>query len=134
MGAVRIGGGLLLLVVGFEMVRQTSHQQTSKGEDDEVSVFPLAMPLLAGPGSIVTVLVLVEKYPALLNHVLLAVAILLNFFLAYLILRNSTRVLKWVGPQAMKAFSKLMGLLVTCLAIQFVMDGVMEAFPVLKGI
>lgn len=133
MGAVRIGGGLLLLVVGFEMVRQTSGQEKTKGDEDEVSVFPLAMPLLAGPGSIVTVLVLVEKYPQLINHILLAVAILLNFFIAYLILRHSTRVLGWVGPSAMKAFSKLMGLLVTCLAIQFVMDGVMEAFPILKG-
>lgn len=134
MGAVRIGGGLLLLVVGIEMVRQkTQDGAAAQEETDEVSVFPLAMPLLAGPGSIVTVLVLVEKYPQLLNHLLLAVAIFLNFLIAYLILRHSSRILRWVSPSTMKVFSKLMGLLVTCLAIQFVMDGMIETFPILKG-
>lgn len=134
MGAVRIGGGLLLLVVGIEMVRQkTQSGAPAQDDSDEVSVFPLAMPLLAGPGSIVTVLVLVEKYPQLLNHLLLAVAIFLNFLLAYVILRHSSRILKWISPATMKVFSKLMGLLVTCLAIQFVMDGMMETFPILKG-
>ncbi len=133
MGAVRIGGGLLLLVVGIEMV-QRKKSPGIQDEEDEVSVFPLAIPLLAGPGSIVTVLVLAEKYPEILNHFLLGAALFLNFALAYLILRHSNRLLKWVGPGTMKAFSKLMGLLVTCLAIQFVMDGVMESFPLLKGV
>ncbi len=132
MGAVRIGGGLLLLVVGLEMVRQKAQTQP-QDESDEISVFPLAMPLLAGPGSIVTVLVLVEKYPQFTSHLLLAVAIFLNFLFAYLLLRHSTKLIRWVGPGAMRAFSKLMGLLVTCLAIQFVMDGVIESFPILKG-
>jgi multiple antibiotic resistance protein len=132
MGAVRIGGGFLLLVVGMEMVRQKA-QGSALEDADEVSVFPLAIPLLAGPGSIVTVLVLVQKYPQLISHVLLSVAILVNFFLSYLILRHSSRLLGWIGPSTMRAFSKLMGLLVTCLAIQFVMDGVLESFPILKG-
>lgn len=133
MGAVRIGGGLLLLVVGIEMVRQKANEANGSDED-EVSVFPLAIPLLAGPGSIVTVLVLAEKYPHALNHFLLALAIFLNFTVAYLILRHSSRVIGLIGPSTMKAFSKLMGLLVTCLAIQFVMDGVLESFPILKGV
>lgn len=132
MGAVRIGGGLLLLLVGFDMVMR---QKGANVEDDadEVSVFPLAMPLLAGPGSIVTILVFTEKYPDVLYHILLSVAVALNFLLAYLILLNSSQILKWVGPSLMKVVSKIMGFLVTCMAIQFVMGGLLESFPILKG-
>ncbi|HAG90864.1 MAG TPA: hypothetical protein DCL41_03285 [Bdellovibrionales bacterium] len=137
-GAVRIGGGLLLLFVGLEMVRQKALSSkmppTSESDDeDEVSVYPLAVPLLAGPGSIVTILVLVEKYPDTLNHIVLAIALFLNFVLAYVILRHSARLTSLMGPGMMKVFSKLMGILVTCLAVQFVLDGVKESLKLFYG-
>ncbi|NCN42703.1 NAAT family transporter [bacterium] len=133
-GAVRIGGGLLLLFVGLEMVRQKAKMSSEAEDPEEISVFPLAVPLLAGPGSIVTVLVLVEKYPETLNHILLALALTLNFLCAYLILRHSSKLMSLIGPTAMRVFSKLMGILVTCLAIQFVTDGVIESIQVIKAL
>ncbi len=139
--AFKVAGGLLLLVMAVDMLRtQPPAARITAGEveagvaKEDVAIVPLAMPLLAGPGSIVTVVVLMGRARAAgrgweVFPVLGAVA--LTAALAYVILAGATRVERVLGRTGMNIVERLAGLLLAAIAVQFVIDGAAEAFPAL---
>jgi multiple antibiotic resistance protein len=136
--AFRIAGGITLLLLAVEMVfehraqRRSSTAEQLAGEQDDaggVAVFPLAMPLVAGPAAITTVILQVSRQGgdvAGLAAVLLALAASLAVVAASLVAASYLG--RLLGPTLVTMLSRLLGLLLAALSVQFVIDGVKEAF------
>ncbi len=102
-------------------------------ERDQVGVVPLGVPLLAGPGSITTVMIAGSDsdlgWMVSIMVIVICTAIVLST--AYIVLRNSDLIFKRIGRTGTKVFSRIMGLLLAAIAVQFVADGIKDLFPVL---
>lgn len=131
--AFRIAGGSLLFLLAIDMVfaRHSGLRSTTRGELHEaehrqdISVFPLAFPLLAGPGALTTVLLLSSGHrdqPLVLAVVMAALALVL--VLTWIALVLSGRLLRLLGETGANVIGRLLGLLLAALAVQFIVDGV----------
>lgn len=131
--AFRIAGGSLLFLLAIDMVfaRHSGLRSTTRGEYHEaehrqdISVFPLAFPLLAGPGALTTILLLTTGQrgePVLLGVVLGALAVVL--LLTWAVLRLAGPLLRVLGETGANVIGRLLGLLLAALAVQFMIDGV----------
>ncbi len=134
--AFRIAGGVLLFLLAIDMVfaRQSGLRSTTYREEQEaqskqdVSVFPLAFPLIAGPGALTTVLLMTStpKEPLLYVGMLLVVLTVLGLTLLSLLAANTITHL--LGETGANVISRLLGLILAALAAQYVIDGVKGAF------
>lgn len=131
LAAFRVAGGLLLMLTALDMLRaqrpgtKISLAETQEGTaQDDIAVVPLAMPLLAGPGAIATVMVLMAEHGAGLQAAVPVLAsIFITMVVTYLTLRSAElikRVLKQTGIAIME---RIFGLILTAIAVQFVFDG-----------
>jgi MarC family membrane protein len=138
LGAFKIAGGVLLLIMAVDMLRsRPSDARITAGEvesgvaKEDVAIVPLAMPLLAGPGSIATVVVLMgraETHKVLHGAIVLA-AIAATAALAYVILAGAARVDRVLGKTGLNILGRSAGLLLAAIAIQFMIDGLAESMP-----
>jgi multiple antibiotic resistance protein len=135
--AFRIGGGILLLLLAIEMVfaRQSGLRATTSGEDEEaahrldVAVFPLAVPLIAGPGALASILLLMGDAAESLVQRGVLVAVLAAVFVAnFAALVLGTRILARIGVTGINVLTRVFGVVLTALAVQFVIDGAKAAF------
>ncbi len=135
--AFRIGGGILLLLLAIEMVfaRQSGLRATTSGEDEEaahrldVAVFPLAVPLIAGPGALASILLLMGDAAGSLVQRGVLVAVLGAVFVAnFATLVLGTRILARIGVTGINVLTRVFGVVLTALAVQFVIDGAKAAF------
>jgi multiple antibiotic resistance protein len=121
----RIAGGIVLFAVAFEHLG--GRKEKSSAEPSQLAVFPLATPLLAGPGAISTVIILSNPpYSPFLAFVV----IVLNSFLAYVILDKSEWVQRILGVNGTRALTSITALLIAALAVSFVRQGIVNIlFP-----
>lgn len=134
--AFRIAGGVLLFLLSIEMVfaRQSGLRSTTKGEQDEaqhkqdISVFPLAFPLLAGPGAITSVLLMVGQVSTVADRAIIAAVILSVSLVTLLILLLANRLSMLLGQTGANVVSRLLGLVLSALAMQFIIDGIRLSF------
>ncbi|HKJ08390.1 MAG TPA: MarC family protein [Gammaproteobacteria bacterium] len=131
--AFRIAGGILLFLLAIDMVfaRQsglrsaTVREQREAEHKDDISVFPLAFPLIAGPGALTTVLLLTAGHRGEPLVLLAVLGILASILLVTLLsLVSAARILALLGETGANVVSRLLGLLLAALAVQFVLDGV----------
>ncbi|SCZ51812.1 MarC family protein [Thiohalomonas denitrificans] len=132
--AFRIAGGILLFMLAIDMVfaRQSGLRSATFREREEafakedISVFPLAFPLLAGPGAMTTVLLMADsgKTPAVTTGMVAIIFVIMGFTLLSLTL--SARVMDWLGETGANVISRLLGLILAALAIQYIVDGVRQ--------
>lgn len=124
----RIAGGVILFVVAFEHL--SGREGGGEGsQPEEVAAFPLATPLLAGPGAISTVIILANPpYGLLLTYLV----ILLNGVVAYFILSGSALVQRVLGANGTKALSRITALLIAALAVSFVREGIVNVVTSLR--
>ncbi len=134
MYSFRIAGGLLLLIISFEMLfGRRPHTKSSAEEEEEalikedVVVTPLAVPLLTGPGAITTGIVLFHAANETTNKILLFLDIGLVFLISYIILSRSEKAFEILGKTGTMVIVRIMGLLLAAIAVQFVITGVEEA-------
>lgn len=132
MPAFRIAGGILLLLTALDMLfeRRTQRRkdQTEEGveSDDDPSVFPLAMPLIAGPGSIATVILLSGQGDGF-SGVALALSVMALVLLIAFILFNAAPLLeRLLRETGIKVVTRLLGMLLSALAVQFVLEGLRD--------
>jgi len=139
--AFRIVAGLLLLKIAFDMlearparVRHTPEEDAEGAQRQDIAIIPLAIPLLSGPGTISGVIALtgqVAKSPNVLPaFALLLLAIALNVLIAFIVLRSATAVARLLKESGMRIFTRVMGLILAAIAVQFVLTGIKEAFHV----
>ena len=137
MSSFKIIGGLFLVAIAFQMVleqRQTRRQNTAEvALDDEsiqsLAIFPLAIPLIAGPGAMTTALLIAENNAIntkeiLINFIPILIIIILVAFAMWL----SASLSKKVGPTIIIVVQKIFGILLGALAIEFVVAGIIESF------
>jgi multiple antibiotic resistance protein len=138
LAAFKVAGGVVLLLIALDMIRTqpskariTDVEVAAGAEKDDPAIVPLAMPLLAGPGSIATSIVLMSRshdhgrWQAL--PVLAAIAV--TCAVTYLILAGAARTERVLGRSALAIVERAAGLLLVAVAIQFILDGVGEALP-----
>ncbi|HYU28554.1 MAG TPA: MarC family protein [Gemmatimonadales bacterium] len=130
-GAFKIAGGVLIGLNALDMVQARRSQQretaveTAEGiEKDDIGILPLGVPMLAGPGAISTVMVLAlgAKSPAATAAIY--VSIVLTAVISFLVLSAASLVERRLGQTGMRILTRLMGLVLSAIAVQFIIDGV----------
>jgi multiple antibiotic resistance protein len=136
--AFKIAGGIILLQIGLEMLqarqsgtKATPEEQREGAEKADASIIPLGMPMLAGPGAISTVMVLVGESHSWWQHGIVYATIILSSYASFLILAGADRVRRHLGETGIRILMRLMGLLLVALAVQFVANGLID-FGLLK--
>ena len=131
--AFRIAGGLILWFVAMDMLRaqrstQESREELAEGQaKEDVALTPLAMPILAGPGAISTVMVLAGEAHSFARGTVVYASVALTALISYLILRLGERLVNFLGGTGIRVVTRIMGLLLAALATQFVVTGIKEA-------
>ena len=133
-----VGGGIIILLMAISMLQaRRSHisqtpEETREGESkDSVAVVPLAMPLLAGPGAISTVILYAHKDTGAGHYAVMAVDILIVGFLLWLVLKLVPWISRHVSQTGINIFTRIMGLILAAIAIEFIASGLKGLFPVL---
>lgn len=128
--ALQISGGLILLVIGFDMIKVlpisakiTSEEESESTAKDDISIVPLAIPMLAGPASLASVIVLSAKVETATDYLPILVSVIITLGITYLILRSAHRILKAIGLTGLHVLTRVMGLLLCAMAVQFVING-----------
>jgi multiple antibiotic resistance protein len=127
--ALRIAGGILLFRIAVDMVfaqfrRETAEEEAEARVKEDISVFPLAIPLISGPGALASVLILgAETHGELRLFALVLGAAAAVLFVAYLFLRVSTRLARLLGRTGINVVTRVLGLILAALAVQYVVDG-----------
>lgn len=130
LAAFEIAGGLILLLIGIEMLqarRSATQEHTSETQEgatkEDIGITPLGVPMLAGPGAISTVIVLTGASPRWLHVTVVFLAIVVTSFASYLILAGADRIRRRLGETGIRIMMRMMGLLLTAIAVQFVING-----------
>jgi len=129
--ALRIAGGLLLFKLAFDMVLGRRERQTEEEEDeahsrDDVAVFPLAIPLIAGPGAFATILVLATEINNQAEYLAILIgALLVVLLLVYIGFRLATPIHRVLGDTGTAVITRVLGIILAALAVQLVIDSVL---------
>ncbi|HET7922578.1 MAG TPA: MarC family protein [Gammaproteobacteria bacterium] len=135
--AFKIAGGILLFLIAMDMVfaRQSGGRSTTEPEQQEarhkqdISVFPLAFPLIAGPGALTTILLMVGEARGNVWYFLsMIVVLLLVLGVTLLCLLGAGRLMKLLGETGANVMDRLFGVILAALAVQFVVDGIKAGF------
>jgi len=137
--AFKIAGGIILLQIGVDMLQAKQSGQRSTPEEtqegsakEDASIIPLGMPMLAGPGAISTVMVLIGESHTMWRRGVVYAAIVVTSFAAFLVLAAAGRVRQYMGETGIRILMRLMGLLLVALAVQFIANGLID-FGLLKN-
>jgi len=133
--AFEIAGGVILLLIGLDMLqakRSPTHEASGDTEEgaakEDAGIVPIGIPMLAGPGSISTVMVLVGQVPSLWRWEMGAIlgSITVTSLVSYWVLAGAGRVLKVLGETGIRVLVRVMGLLLVALAMQYFVNGMMD--------
>ena len=125
MGSLRVAGGLLLLIIALRMLEGELDTLVIE-ENRDVAITPLALPLMAGPGTLTTVMLLMSESP--FPHVSVVVGIVAAMLVNWLILRQASRLNEWISPEGAVIIIKLLGFLLAALAVEIASSGIRELF------
>jgi membrane protein, MarC family len=140
--AFRIAGGILLFGIGMEMVyaktsrtKLTATEKYESQDNEDVAVMPLAIPMIAGPGAITTVIVLSNEATGIfsISWLVILVSVLIAVGITYLMMRNADYIIKKIGQRQYRVINRLLGMLLIAIAVQFVITGIKTAFPLMGG-
>ena len=133
MPAFQIAASIVLFLVAIDMLRaqrsrvqETREETAAAAEKADIAITPLAIPMLAGPGAISTAILLQNQAAGIAQHVALYVTIVGVSFVSYLVLRFSAHGARWFNPIAMKITTRIMGLLLAAVAIQFMLNAIKD--------
>jgi multiple antibiotic resistance protein len=128
--AFKIAGGLILFLVAIDMIQarrsgtqEVTEERLEGAAKEEVGVTPLGIPMLAGPGAISTVMVLAGQSRSWWQAIPIFAAITVTAIASYLILAGANRVRRFLGETGIRILMRLMGLVLTAIAVQFVLNG-----------
>jgi multiple antibiotic resistance protein len=136
LNSFRIAGGIMLFLIALDMVfekrterrEQRAQKVIDTPEIEDVSIFPMAMPMIAGPGSIASVMLLVSQNEGLDRALTILAALVAVLLLTLLALLTAGPLMKLLGAKAEAVITRLLGVLLAALAAQFVIDGLRASF------
>ncbi len=131
LSAFRVAGGIMLFLIAIDMVfekrterRENRAQEVSASEAEDVSVFPMAIPMIAGPGSIASVMLLMARSDGLQQSLLVLAALAATLVLTLLALLASGPLMRLLGNKMEAMITRILGVILAALAAQFVLDGI----------
>ena len=140
LASFRVGGGIVLLLMALAMLRaQTDTVRTTPAEEAEaedrnsIAVVPLAIPLLAGPGSISTVIIEMHRSAMEYHGLLVILSIAVVCLFLWIVLRMATSIGKLLGHIGLNIINRLFGLILAAIAVEIMANGLKQLFPVLTG-
>ena len=130
---LRIAGGLMIIASAVEMLEKKSkllpkEQEESESKDD-IAFSPLAMPILSGPGAIAVMIGMTTDAKSWMHYPVILIVIILVSILCYVFMRLAYFIAKRMGEATMNSFNRIMGFLLLCIGVQYIVNGVM---PLLK--
>lgn len=134
--ALRVAGGILLLLIGIDLVFARSSGSVSTTEDEtqeamernDISIFPLATPLIAGPGAIGAVILLMANHHGdYLAETAILLVIILLMLITLVALLLATQITRYLGVTGIHVISRIFGILLSALAVQFIFDGIIQS-------
>jgi multiple antibiotic resistance protein len=140
LGAFKIAGGIMLLLMALDMMRaqpsrtrSSDEEQKESVEKEDVAIVPMAIPILAGPGAIATVMVLMSRaaWKPIATASVLG-AIMLTCLIAWIVLRSAVSMERFLGKTILHVFERVMGLLLAAVAIEFMIGGLRDLWPSLR--
>ena len=135
----RIVGGVIFFIMGMDMLQARLSQVKIKENEvksyiSDISITPLAIPMICGPGAITSVIVLMEDANSLPKQIALFASIILIIWLTYIILFSSSKLIKLLGQTGINVMMRIMGLIVMVIAVEFFFSGlkpiILDMFPV----
>ena len=136
----RIAGGFLLMSIAFSMMsgklgedKQNKQERTESISREQIGVVPLAMPLMAGPGAISSTIVYGSRYPTLIETVGIVATIAVFCFCSWLLFRSAPLIVRFLGQTGINVITRIMGLILAALGVEFIANGVRNLFPGLMG-
>jgi multiple antibiotic resistance protein len=129
--AFEIAGGILLVAVALRMLNPGKDEYSS--DERDVSIVPLAFPLTAGPGTITTVMLLFSQASNLLEAFFVFMGIFLGVLISYVGMVYSHRLFKLLGDDGLRVVTALMAIIVLAIAVQFVINGIVDVAPQITG-
>lgn len=131
-----IGGGILLLMLAVSMlqaqesgIRQTPDEAEEAESKAAVAVVPLGIPLLAGPGAISTMIIATHQSPGFIHHLKLLIPAVVIALAVWGTLTAATRISERLGKTGMNIITRVMGLIIAAIAIEYIYRGLVELFP-----
>lgn len=131
LSAFRIAGGIILFGVAMKMISSRDDQKEAtqvtrpEGEiADDISVIPLAIPFISGPGSIATVMILTSEAPSIYHMVIVFIAVLFTTVSCYYSMLYSKMIVRYLGESGKQIITKVFGLILSVIAVQFVINGI----------
>jgi len=141
LASFRIAGGVMLFMIALDMVfeRRTERREErareieGTPEAEDISVFPMAIPMIAGPGSIATVMLLTARADGLSEGLVVLGAMTLVILLTLIALLAAGPLMKAIGSKLEAMITRILGVILAALAVQFVLDGLERSLPGLAG-
>lgn len=134
--SLRIVGGVIFFLVGWDMLQARMSKTRSSGESQEdfsndIAITPLAIPMIAGPGAITNGIVLMEDASTFGYKLILILGLLSVMLITLVVLVSSSKLVKWMGDMGIKVMMRLMGLIVMVIAVEFFFAGLK---PILRSV
>ena len=130
--ALRLAGGLIIARIGFKMLDPAPEESLPEQDQREaldrsdIAFTPIAMPLLSGPGSIAVTISMATSVNSPAHYIPVCIGIIAVAFISWLVLRSSARVIDVMGSSGVNVLTRIMGLILVCIGIQFVANGFVE--------
>jgi multiple antibiotic resistance protein len=139
LASFRIAGGIMLFMIALDMVferrtqrrQERAHAIERTPEVEDVSVFPMAMPMIAGPGSIASAMLWVSRAETPLHIAVVIAAITVVMVVTLITLLAAGPLMRLIGERVETVITRILGVILAALAAQFVVDGLKQSFPVL---
>ena len=137
LASFRIAGGIMLFFIAIDMVFERRTERREKRaeaiekspEIEDISVFPMAMPMIAGPGSIASAMLWVSRAEGAINVAVVLAAITTVMVLTLITLLAAGPLMRLIGDKVEAAITRILGVILAALAAQFVIDGLKQSFP-----
>jgi multiple antibiotic resistance protein len=130
--AFTIAGGVILFLIALEMlfdIRSERKKRSINDKRDKISIFPIAIPLLAGPAAITSVILTISQaegsYSLLIINIICLISVML---VSFVILRVFTKFQKFINEKIINIFSRVIGIILAALSIQYILDGIKSFF------
>ncbi|HCZ9727319.1 TPA: YchE family NAAT transporter [Vibrio cholerae] len=132
----RVAGGLLLLSIAFSMMsgklgedKQNKQEKSEYISREQIAVVPLAMPLMASPGAISSTIVYGSRYPNMLDTLGIILTVVAFSFCSWLLFRSAPYIVRLLGQTGINVITRIMGLILGALGIEFIANGLRNLFP-----